>query len=93
LDEELNGNRSKQEVGEFSPPTVRSRMRVAAQGNTSALYGPTETHRESLEIAIRMYRDIRDKIVGITDNRIPALEKQLMEAGAPWIEGQPLPEK
>ena len=93
LDEELNGNRSKDEIGESSPPTVRSRLNVAAQGASNMLYGPTVTQRDNLELAVKAYRAIRDKVADITENRLPALEKRLAEAGAPWIEGQPLPEK
>jgi hypothetical protein len=93
LDEELNGNRSRQEIGENSPPTVRSRISIAAQGTNNMLYGPTDMHKENLDYAKNAYRQIREKVVDITENRIPALEKELQEAGAPWIEGQPLPEK
>jgi hypothetical protein len=93
LDEQLNGNRTKQEVGENSPPTVRSRLNVAAQGSYNMLYGPTITQKENLQLAITAYRDIRKKVEEITDHRIPTLEKDLKDAGAPWIEGQPLPEK
>lgn len=92
LDEQLNGDRQKAEVGESSPPTVRSRLRVAGQANSSTLYGPTATQKESLVFAKNAYRDIRAKVVAITENRIPALERELVAAGAPWIEGQPLPE-
>ncbi|MFO7613203.1 MAG: hypothetical protein R6W71_01030 [Bacteroidales bacterium] len=93
LDEHLNGNRSRQEVGESSPPTVRSRLRVAAQGFASPLYGPTVTQKQNLELARNAYRDVREKMMLISDQRIPSLEKALVEAGAPWIEGQPLPVK
>jgi chromosome segregation ATPase len=93
LDEELNGNRSKQEIGENSPPTVRSRIGIAAQGTYNMLYGPTAMHKENLEFAKSAYRDIREKVVEITNERIPAFERELQAAGAPWIEGQPLPEK
>lgn len=93
LDEQLNGNSSKEEIGEISPPTVRSRLNNAAYGSYSSLYGPTGTQKQSLEYTKKAYREIRQKMLDLTDNRIPALEKELTAAGASWIEGQPLPEK
>ncbi len=35
---------------------------------------------------------IKTELEDIRQNQIPALEKQLTEAGAPWIEGQDLPD-
>jgi hypothetical protein len=92
LDEQLYGNRSQQQVGESSPPTVASRMNYAAYGIAGSLYGPTGTQKQSLELARKAYKEIRDKVIALTETRIPAMEKVLVEAGAPWIEGQPLPE-
>jgi len=93
LEEELNGHRSMQEVGENSPPTVWDRLQVASQANSSMLYGPTVTQEENLEYAKNAYRLIRAKVVDIMEQRLPALEQELIGAGAPWIEGQPLPER
>jgi photosystem II stability/assembly factor-like uncharacterized protein len=93
MDEQLNGNRIMEEVGENSPPTVMSRLGIAGKGVSGMLYGPTVTQKENLGYARNAYRDIRAKVIDIVDNRIPVMEKQLVAAGAPWIEGQPLPEK
>jgi len=92
LNELLNGNHSKEEIGEISPPTVRSRLNNASYGSSSTLYGPTGTQKKNLEYAKKAYREIRSRMLDITDNRIPAMEKELISAGTPWIEGQPLPE-
>ncbi len=93
LEQRLNGSQTMQEGGKDSPPTVRSRLRVAAMSGSSALYGPTATQRQNLEYARNAYRELRPMVLEITDQKIPALEKRLAEAGAPWIEGQPLPER
>ena len=92
LNELLNGNHSKEEIGEISPPTVKSRLNNASYGSSSTLYGPTGTQKKNLEYAKKAYREIRSRMLDITDNRIPAMEKELISAGTPWIEGQPLPE-
>ncbi|MBU8893210.1 MAG: hypothetical protein KOO66_10555 [Bacteroidales bacterium] len=88
---EYYGNRSKVKIGERGKPTVYSRMSAAQMGTMNSTYGPTQTHIRSLEIAKKQFEPIRIKIENITNNRIPELEKELREAGAPWIEGQPLP--
>ncbi|MBN2173856.1 MAG: hypothetical protein JW731_06980 [Bacteroidales bacterium] len=90
LDAKLNGNRSKREVGEKNDPTIRSRMSVAAAG-TRTTYGPTQLHRQSYEIAVSELAGFKEKLEEIRTERIPALERQLIETGGPWIEGQPIP--
>jgi photosystem II stability/assembly factor-like uncharacterized protein len=84
LREQLYGNRSKEEVGERSPPTINGRLRVAA-GGTRSSYGPTTTQRQNLEIARGELSTLSATLKAITDIQMPKLEKQLVEAGAPWI--------
>jgi len=92
LDQRLNGNHSKQEIGERSPPSIKQRLYVASYGTTNSTYGPTPTHKRSMEIAKEEYKEVKSLLENIRQEQIPALEKQLTYAGAPWIEGQPLPE-
>ena len=91
LDEQLNGNRSKREIGEKYQMTVRNRLSVASDGTSRSTYGPTPTNSRSLEIANQQFIEIRNKLEQILDDQIPQLEKLLKDAGAPWIEGQGLP--
>lgn len=92
LDEQLNGNRSKAQIGENNIPTIRNRYRAAASGTTNSTYGPTPTHERSLEIAGEQFNKLKAELEKILNVDIPKVEKALMEAGAPWIEGQPIPE-
>ena len=92
LDEQLNGNRSKREIGEKIRPTMNHFYRVAYSGATNGTYGPTETHRQCLGIAKVKFEVARTQLENIRKDRIPSLEKMLEAAGAPWIEGQDLPE-
>lgn len=91
LDEKLNGNSAKLEIGEKNDPTVLSRMQVALSG-AGTTYGPTPMHRRNLEIAKSEYEVLRAELADIHDRRIPETEKRMTEAGAPWIEGQAIPE-
>jgi hypothetical protein len=53
-------------------------------------YGPTNTQRESLKIAQKQIGAIKDMVMRMREQEIPKMEKALMDAGAPWIAGQPL---
>lgn len=86
LNEEMNGNEAKDEIGERNNPTIRSRMFVAYRG-LSTTYGPTPNHAQSLEIAQKELNAISPKIEKIHSEEVPALEQALIKAGAPWIEG------
>jgi len=90
LQEEMSGGEVKDEIGERSNPTVRSRMFAAYRGMFST-YGPTETHQKSLDIAEELFAALKPKLDRLSKERIPALEEELQSAGAPWIEGAVLP--
>ena len=92
LDELLNGNRSKRMVGEITKPTINYRLNFAMSGTTNSTYGPTPTHKKSLEIAKSQFADFRVELESLISVEIPKFEKALINAGAPWVEGQPIPE-
>ena len=79
LENRMNGNRAKGEVGEKEPPAPGLRMMVAYRG-LSTTYGPTDLHRESLELGKQELEPIRTELKKVTG------EKALKEAGGPWIE-------
>jgi photosystem II stability/assembly factor-like uncharacterized protein len=91
IDEKFNGNTAKREIGEKTNPTIGSRLNVAMAGARTT-YGPTPMHKQSLEIAKSEYEVLRTELADIHDKRIPEIEKLMTEAGAPWMEGQPIPE-
>ncbi len=91
LDEKMNGNSAKREIGEKTDPTILSRMYVAMSGARTT-YGPTPMQKQSLVIAKSEYEDFKTKLNDIHDRRIPETEKLMKKAGAPWMEGQPIPE-
>ena len=87
---EISGSPAKDEVGERNNPTIRSRMFTAMRG-LSTTYGPTPNHKGSLEIAQQEFAEMKPKLEKMANEAVPALEEAVMKAGAPWIEGQPLP--
>jgi hypothetical protein len=92
LDEKLNGNRSKREAGEKNNPTIRSRLNMASFGTFSSTYGPTETLKNSLKIAGNEFRTVKAELDIIVNDRLPKIERAMIDAGAPWMEGQPIPD-
>ena len=87
LDEELNGNKSKSEIGERNKPTIRYHMSVAMRG-LSTTYGPTGLHKEQLSIAESMLSKVYDKVKEVSKIKIPELKTELEKVGAPPILGQ-----
>jgi photosystem II stability/assembly factor-like uncharacterized protein len=86
---QMDGSGAKAQVGESGPPTIASRRSVASRG-LSTTYGPTQTHRESLEIGKKELAEIKLQLAPLVYTVLPGLERDLKEAGAPWIEGQGL---
>ncbi|MEM6806872.1 MAG: glycosyl hydrolase, partial [Bacteroidota bacterium] len=86
IDAMMSGNESKDEIGERSDPTIRSRMFTGFRGLMTT-YGPTPNHRKSVEIAQAELKGLMPDLENIYNKEVPALEKALMDAGAPWIEG------
>jgi photosystem II stability/assembly factor-like uncharacterized protein len=92
LDEQLNGNRSKRQIGEKNKPTIASRQEVALDGTFGSTYGATPLHKRSLEIAATEFQELKKKLDIIINKDIPKIEDALKAAGAPWIDRQPIPE-
>ncbi|MEL6803685.1 MAG: glycosyl hydrolase, partial [Bacteroidota bacterium] len=89
LEKQMNGDPTKQEVGEPSAPTPRGRISLGFRALRST-YGPTPMHRESVAIGKKQLQDIKTELAVIIDETLPALEADLVKAGAPWMEGQGL---
>ena len=91
IDEKMNGNASKKQVGEKTNPTSLSRHELASFGTMYSTYGPTETLKHSLQIAGAQFDELKKELDNVLNIKLPAIEKALMDAGAPWIIGQPIP--
>lgn len=91
LSAQMNGSEAKSEVGAVRNPTPSARMFVGLRGLRTT-YGPTEMHKENIELGRKQLGSIKTKLINITDSVLPGIEKSLKEAGAPWIEGQAISE-
>lgn len=85
LDEELNGSRSKKEIGQKSNPTIISRLTNAGRSIRNNTYGPTQTQINGLDIVSKQFNLFYQKFLVIQNSKIPNIENRLLEAGAPII--------
>ena len=91
FDQALRGNRSLAGVGEAVPATVLRRLEVIKMGNRFSTYGPTPTHRRSLEIAQAEFAPLLQGLQQLLEIDLPAFEARIEDAGVPWTPGRPLP--
>ncbi len=87
---QIEGSPSKSEVGEKNPTSIRSRMFVGFRGMNTT-YGPTATHKKSVAIAQQELEALMPQLKKLYEEDIPQLERALMAAGAPWVEGMVMP--
>lgn len=91
LDKALNGSRAKAAIGEAEAHTVSSWLSAAGLGTRLSTYGPTPTHRQSLNHAQAALSSIQTDVNRLLQESLPELEQAITEAGAPWVPGQPVP--
>jgi hypothetical protein len=91
IDEALAGNRARASVEDYGRPTITRRVQVAQIGTAFSTYGPTPTHRRSLEIAEAELAGVRERLNAVLGQRLPAFERKLEQAGAPWTPVRPVP--
>ncbi|MGS2724010.1 VPS10 domain-containing protein [Porticoccus sp. GXU_MW_L64] len=91
INHRLNGDQSKAEVYLSNTKTIQNLISVAENGTAFSSYGPTPTHRESLAWAQRQLTEEGEKLRRLVEVAIPAVEKKLKAAGAPYVSGQVLP--
>ncbi len=86
---QIKGNPAKGEIGERNPPSPNNGMFVGlvALRNT---YGPTPNQKQAFARAEQQLQQLKGRLQKITADTLPALERELKAAGAPWIEGQGL---
>lgn len=77
-------------VGHQRAPGLNERLFAAQMGTQLSTYGPTPSHEQSLALAEQAYVEIRTDWIDLTERRLPAFERALVEAGAPWVPGMPL---
>ena len=91
MQQRLQGNQTRDLYGDIGPVSVSRRLQVATLGTFRSTYGPTPTHLQSVEIAEAQFAGIRERLQAINENDLPALRRDLDEAGVPWTPGRAVP--
>ena len=90
IDQELNGEKSKVEPGEKTNPTVGGRLFSLQIGIDHSTYGPTTNHKNALQLIKEQLSSTQSQLV-MSQEKLSQLAKDLVKAGAPWMEGEALP--
>jgi hypothetical protein len=77
-------------VGEKQSPNVESRLNAVELGIYASTYGPTATHQMTLDLANDQLRQVSSALAKARSDAA-VLGDDLLRAGAPWVEGNPLP--
>jgi hypothetical protein len=84
LEQEINGSKVRSEIGEKNEyPTLWTYL-WAASGSANSSYGPTKSHKKSLDIASAMLSELESKLNSIKKSIEPNL-KDLNKIGAPSV--------
>jgi len=90
IDQELNGEKSKIEPGEKTKPTVVGRLFSLKIGIDHSTYGPTTNHKNALQLIKEQLSSSQSQLE-MSQGKLSQLAKDLIKAGAPWMEGEVLP--
>ena len=87
----VGGNAARNAISERTQPTLRSRLGFVLTGIARSTYGPTPSLREQLSFAQSDFETIRQRLTTLVETTIPAFERELIAAGAPWVPGGKIP--
>lgn len=91
LKQALSGSRTRNNMGDPGPVSIQRRVSVAGMGTRSSMYGPTPTHRTSVEIAEEQFATLRADLRKLVEDELADLERRLEAAGVPWTPGRGVP--
>jgi hypothetical protein len=89
--DKLGGNQQMREFAEPEPSAISKRLMTASMGTSMSTYGPTPTHRRSLEIAQQELGELRTALSQLVETDLPALEDRMEAAGVAWTKGRKVP--
>jgi hypothetical protein len=91
LQQTLEGNPVRALYGDPGPVSISARLNAAVMGTFRSTYGPTPTHSEAVDIAQAEFSGVESSLTRIVEMEMPALRKELDEAGVPWTPGRGVP--
>ncbi|MEZ5332561.1 MAG: hypothetical protein R2991_11025 [Thermoanaerobaculia bacterium] len=91
LRRQLSGSEVKGDYNQPDRPSISDRIQTAFLGVGFSDYGPTPTHRRTLEIAQGQLASLRDALDRLINQDLAALEARAEAAGVPWSPGRGVP--
>ena len=85
LKEKLEGSEAKGQIGVKNPPTPSDRMFIGMRGMMTSLYGPTDMHKQMIDIGKREFKRLEGDLTIIAE-QIELFESKLKDLGAPPIQ-------
>ena len=92
LRELLHGNSRRRSMADPGPVSIARRLGVADTGTRRQTYGPTPTHRQSLEIATVQFAELKTDLDRLIGTDLQRLEAEMDVAGVPWTPGRAIPD-
>ena len=68
--------------------SVSSWLGHARRGVSNSSYGPTASHRQSVDHARSVFEPVKAQLNELVDVALPTLKREMQAAGAPWTVGQ-----
>ena len=91
VEELLRGNTVQNRGFGATPESIQSRMGKVSIGVGASTYGPTQTHKDVIGYAEADFAEVRERLNKLMKETLPAFEKKLLDADAPWTPGAEIP--
>lgn len=85
IETRIEGPKAMEQVGVRYPPTILRRLRVATTGTRYSTYGPTATHKKSLDLAKEQFTKVQTQMNAVVNTKLPTIENLLEEANGPVV--------
>ncbi|HET6278929.1 MAG TPA: glycosyl hydrolase, partial [Candidatus Polarisedimenticolia bacterium] len=90
LRDRLAASETREAMGDPGPMSVGERIGFSTLEARTSAYGPTITQRRNMEIAERLFAEVRRELDGLEAD-FAALKESLDAAGVPWTPGRGVP--
>jgi hypothetical protein len=90
--EQFQGDPTKPRRSEPGFPGLLDRIQNANRGYWSTSTGPTNTHRQSYDMAADQFSALVGPLRKLVEQEVPAMGRKLEAAKAPWTPGRPIPD-
>jgi hypothetical protein len=84
----LAGNETRGIYNDWDEVPLSQRLFHARFAPGTNAYGPTPEQRESLEIGLRLYQDVKATLVNVVEVEYEGLKQAMDQAGVPWTPGR-----